>query len=92
MPQHEVDLILRDEAFKSEAEIEAQLAEKEIKRGKFEHNIFADELLAVDKIITYNDKIYIYRDGYYQPNQQQIERQMIAAYPGIKWQRWIAVK
>jgi len=85
LPQHEVDLILRDEAFKSEAEIEAQLAEKEIKRGKFEHNIFADELLAVDKIITYNDKIYIYRDGYYQPNQQQIERQMIAAYPGIKW-------
>lgn len=85
LPQHEVDLILRDDAFKSDEEIEAQIAEKEIKRGKFEHNLFADELLAAEKIITYNDKIYIYRDGYYQPNQQQIERQMISAYSGIKW-------
>ena len=85
LPQYEVDLILRDEAFKSDEEIEAQIAEKEVKRSKFEHNIFADELLAVDRLITYNDKIYIYRDGYYQPNLQQIERQMIAAYPGIKW-------
>ena len=83
LPDSEVDLILRDDAFKPDEEIEKQQLDKKYRSG-FKHNEFGDDLIAGFKIITVNAQLYVYEDGYYQQDERIIERKMIDIYPGIK--------
>ena len=79
----EVDTICRDEAFKPDDVIAEQIAKAEKKAG-WSHNEFADELIANYKIITVNNHLYVYEDGYYQADDRIIENKMIDMYPSIK--------
>ena len=80
LPDHEINTILRDEAFKSDEEIEQQRAER---LEKFSHNTFGDELINMFNIITINNQLYIYEDGYYQQDERIIENKMIEIFPTI---------
>lgn len=84
LPDHEIDLILRDEAFRPEEEIQQQIEEREAKRVGFKHNEFGDDLIGVYNIITLNGQLYVYEDGFYQQDERIIERKMIDLYPAIK--------
>ena len=81
LPEHEINTILRDEAFKSDEEIEQQRAERQVE--KFAHNVFGDELIEHFNIITVNGQLYIYEDGYYQQDERIIENKMIEIFPTI---------
>lgn len=80
LPDTEINTLLRDEAFKSDEEIEQQRAER---MEKFAHNVFGDELINEFKIITVNNQLYIYEDGYYQQDERIIENKMIEIFPTI---------
>ena len=79
----EISTICRDEAFKPDDVIAEQIAQAE-KRTGFCHNEFGDELIQAYNIITVNNQLYVYEDGYYQQDEKIIERKMIELYPGIK--------
>ena len=81
LPDEEIKTILRDEAFKSDEEIERQRQERQVE--KFSHNVFGDELINDFKIITVNGQLYIYEDGYYQQDERIIENKMIEIFPTI---------
>lgn len=83
LPDNEISLICRDEAFKSDDVITEQI-EKAEKRSGWSHNDFAEELIAQFHIITVNGQLYVYEDGYYQQDERIIERKMIELYPSIK--------
>ena len=83
LPDNEISLICRDEAFKSDDVIAEQI-EKAEKRSGWSHNDFAEELIAQFHIITVNGQLYVYEDGYYQQDERIIERKMIELYPSIK--------
>lgn len=80
LPDHELNQITRDDAFKPEEEIQAQI----IQTKGFKHNEFGDRLIETFNIITVNEQLYVYEDGYYQQDERIIERKMIELYPGIK--------
>lgn len=80
LPDNEINTLLRDEAFKSDEEIEQQRSER---MEKFAHNIFGDELIGLFNIITVNGQLYIYEDGYYQQDERIIENKMIEIFPTI---------
>ena len=79
----EIGTICRDEAFKPDDVIAEQIAKNEKKAG-WCHNEFGDELITAYKIITVNNQLYVYEDGYYQKDEKIIEAKMIELYPGIK--------
>lgn len=80
LPENEINTLLRDEAFKSDEEMEQQRAER---MEKFAHNVFGDELISLFNIITVNGQLYIYEDGYYQQDERIIENKMIEIFPTI---------
>ncbi len=86
LPASEINTICRDESFKSEDELEGdkKYAAYFDKEGKFQHNIFADNLIHDMHIITLNDTLYVYADGYYKKANALIEQKMIEIYPKIK--------
>lgn len=65
----EMDTIYRDEAFKSIDEV------KEIKKttNKFQHDEFADALINDMNVICLNDTLYLFRDGFYQKDEKDVE-------------------
>lgn len=83
LPDSELSLICRDEAFKPDDVIEEQV-ENAKKRSGWSHNEFGDELINAFNIITVNNQLYVYEDGYYQKDERIIERKMIELYPSIK--------
>lgn len=83
LDESEIATICRDEAFKPDDVIAEQIAQAE-KRAGFSHNIFGDELINAYKIITLNNQLYVYEDGFYQADEKIIERKMIELYPSIK--------
>ena len=82
LSEYEISTICRDDAFKPDEEIEKQVQEK--KTVGFKHNEFGDELIDAYNIITLNNQLYVYEDGYYQQDEKIIERKMIELFPGIK--------
>lgn len=80
--EHEIATICRDDAFKPDEEIAAQIEDK--KTVGFKHNEFGDELISEHNLITVNDQIYVYEDGYYQRDERIVENKMIDKFPGIK--------
>lgn len=81
LPTYEIETLTRDDAFKPENEV---IDTKSKKVSGFRHNEFGDELIKQFKILTVNDQLYIYNDGYYQQDDRIIERKMIDLYPAIK--------
>lgn len=85
LPDHEMELLLRDDAFMPEEQMEEQLKEKETSKLEgFKHNLFGDQLIEAYKIITLNGQLFIYDEGFYQQDERIIERNMIELYPSIK--------
>lgn len=82
LSDYELSQIERDEAFKSDDEVK-EMAEPKKVQG-FKHNIFGNELIEQYHIITVNDQLYIYENGYYQQDDRIIERKMIEMFPSIK--------
>ena len=83
LSDYEISTICRDEAFKPDDVIAEQVAQAEKKVG-FSHNEFGDELINTFKIITVNNQLYVYEDGYYQRDEKIIERKMIQLFRSIK--------
>lgn len=84
LSEYEISTICRDEAFKPDDVIAEQIAQAQEKKVGFSHNEFGDELINAFNIITVNNSLYVYEDGYYQKDERIIERKMIELYPGIK--------
>lgn len=84
LPASEMSKLLRDEAFKDEEEIKAEQEARKSQQGAWSHNEFADLLIQEYNIISYNETLYIYEDGYYQADERIIEKRMIEMYPNIK--------
>lgn len=82
LSEYEISTICRDEAFKPDEEIQKQVEDK--KKVGFSHNEFGDELIDAYHIITVNNQLYVYEDGYYQQDEKIIERKMIELFPAIK--------
>ena len=84
LSETEIGTICRDEAFKPDDVIAEQIAQAKEKKVGFQHNEFGDELINAFKIITVNNQLYVYEDGYYQADECIIARKMIELYPSIK--------
>ena len=84
LDDYEIDTICRDEAFKPDDVIAEQIAQAKEKKVGFSHNEFGTELINAYNIITVNNQLYVYEDGFYQQDERIIERKMIELYPGIK--------
>lgn len=63
LPDSELSLICRDEAFKPDDEVN-KISDYE--SSTFQHNIFAEEIIKEHKLIQVNGVIFEYSDGYYQ--------------------------
>lgn len=84
MSDYEIKQITRDDAFKlDDEEVKKSNTEKEKMKG-FNHHVFGDELIKQYHILTVNEQLYVYDDGYYQQDDRIIERKMIEMYPSIK--------
>lgn len=77
MSQQELLTIMRDEVFKTDEELKQERADE-----KFNHEAVALKLLDEYHIISINGKLFVYRDGYYQPYITEIS-QAIIKYGGI---------
>lgn len=80
LPEHEIKQITRDDAFKEDDEIEMQV----IQSDGFKHNVFGDRLIEEYNIITVNEQLFVYEDGFYQQDERIIERKMIEMFPAIR--------
>lgn len=86
LPESELETILRDEAFKDEDELLESLALNECfdEDGKFKHDKFAELLVERMNIVTVNEQCYVYKDGYYQRAEREIDKEIIRLYPSSK--------
>ncbi len=53
-------------------------------KGKFLHNVMGDILISEMQIISRHERLYVYKDGYYQPGEYEILRAMVEKYPTSK--------
>ncbi len=86
LSESELETILRDESFKDEDELLETVALNECfdEDGKFKHNKFAELLVKQMKIVTVNEQCYVYKDGYYQRAEREIDKEIIRLYPRSK--------
>ncbi|QYD00692.1 primase C-terminal domain-containing protein [Lactiplantibacillus plantarum] len=83
LPQREVNVILRNDAFLKETFFGS--------KGAFLHDKFAKFLIAEHHIILVAGVLHIYKDGVYSDDQADIERAMIKHIPGLTSARRIEV-
>jgi putative DNA primase/helicase len=83
LSESELETILRDESFKDDEELLETIALNECfdEDGKFKHNKFAELLVEQMNIVTVNEQCYVYKDGYYQRAEREIDKEMIRLYP-----------
>lgn len=81
LSDRELSMVLRDESFKPEDEVK-KMSDKKV--SGFKHNEFGNELIKQYHIVTVNNQLYVYDDGYYQQDDRIIERKMIDMFPSIK--------
>ena len=86
LPERELNIVIRDEAFKDEEEIQDSIILNECfdEDGKFKHDKFAEHLVQLMNIVTVNEQCYVYKDGYYQRAEREIDKEMIRLYPRSK--------
>ncbi len=83
LSETELNTILRDESFRDENELQETVALNECfdEDGKFKHDKFAELLVERMNIVTVNEQCYVYKDGYYQRAEREIDKEMIRLYP-----------
>lgn len=79
LDEGELESILRNESFPT-ASTGAFFDES----GDFKHNLFAQAIRQQLNIVTLNDLCYVYRDGYYQLAERDMDRTMVEVYPAIR--------
>jgi len=86
LPEKELNIVIRNEAFKDEKEIQDSIILNECfdDDGKFKHDKFAEHLVQLMNIVTVNEQCYVYKDGYYQRAEREIDKEMIRLYPRSK--------
>ena len=86
LSDNELNTILRDESFKDDEEMQEFIVLNECfdEDGKFKHDKFAELLVNKMKIVTVNEQCYVYKDGYYQRAEREIDKEMIRLYPRSK--------
>ncbi len=82
LSKSELEVILRDESFKDESELEETVALNECfdEDGGFKHNKFAELLVERMDIVTVNDNVHVYEDGIYRPAELKIGQETIKLY------------
>lgn len=82
----ELYMIMRDDAFLPDTpgDIGINLMGCMDEEGKIIHNKFGDVLIDKYNIITFNDRLYIYNEGYYQQDERLVEQAMVKLFPSIK--------
>lgn len=75
----ELESILRNEAFPA-TDTGAFFDES----GDFKHHIFATALQNTMNVVTLNDLSYVYREGYYQLAERDMDKKMVEVMPSIK--------
>ncbi len=83
LSESELETILRDESFKDDEKLLETVALNECfdEDGGFKHNKFAKLLVEQMNIVTFNEQCYVYKDGYYQRAEREIDKEMIRLYP-----------
>lgn len=83
LSETELNTILRDESFKDEDEMQECVILNKCfdEDGKFKHDKFAELLVERMNIVTVNEQCYVYKDGYYQRAEREIDKEMIRLYP-----------
>lgn len=78
----ELEVILRDDAFKDESELAETVALNECfdEDGGFKHNKFAELLVDRMSIVTVNDNVHVYDEGIYRPAERKIGQETIKLY------------
>ena len=87
LPDDEIAKICREEAY-PEVDRSAPGVDLDApwftEKGKFLHNVMGDILISEMHIISRHERLYVYKDGYYQPGEYEILRAMIEKYPTSK--------
>ncbi len=83
LSENELNIVLREDAFKDENELTENIKVSQCfdEDGGFKHNKFAELLVQQMRIITVNEQCYVYKDGYYQRADREIDREIIRLYP-----------
>jgi len=86
LPEDELRKVTREEAYPdvepvAGGDIDAPWFTE---KGKFLHNVMGDILINEMQIISRHERLYVYKDGYYQPGEYEILRAMIEKYPTSK--------
>lgn len=82
MSDDEFDSVTRDDRFKPQEEI--KITDWFTDKGALKHHIFGNYLIQGLNTLTLGDVTYAYKDGYYQPAEMYISKQMIQNIPYIK--------
>lgn len=57
-------------------------------KGRFLHNVMGDVLISEARVLSYHHQLYVYKDGYYQPGENDILQRMVEKLPtGTKKQQ-----
>lgn len=81
LEESELATITRDESFPDPETLVPEFFDE---KGNFQHDVFAIHLISDMRIVTVDGVTYVYRDGYYQPAEREIERRMIDLFPSIR--------
>lgn len=85
LPESEFRTVTREEAYPETEQPGVDLdAPWFTEKGKFLHNVMGDILINEMHIISRNERLYVYKDGYYQPGEYDILKAMIEKYPTSK--------
>lgn len=82
----ELKVIMRDDAFLDGDELDqaVTIAECFGTEGDFKHNKFSELLIKKLLLLTVHERTYIYKDGYYQLAERDIDKEMVRLYPSIR--------
>lgn len=83
---NELEVILRDESFLEGDDLDQALTLSECfgMEGDFKHNKFSELLINKLSLLTVHEQTYVYKDGYYQRAERDIDKEMVRLYPSIR--------
>lgn len=88
LPKAEIDTICREEAYPDPLPDDGDTGDPDAPwlgpKGKFLHNIMGDILMKEMDIVNLHDQLYEYREGRYQPGENDILRSIVAKFPEAK--------
>lgn len=93
LTDEEFKVIIRDDAFLEGDSLDQAVALNECfgSEGEFKHNKFAELLIEKLNLLTVHERTFIYKTGYFQVAERDIEKEMIRLYPTIRRSQRIEV-